>query len=176
MALKCHGNPSFKRPATLINWYIDFSLQKKPKSRKFRKSHVAPKFKRSKVFPTQNFQSTPSKPLNPTTTFSSLFIFQNSLLPSIASPIHLYDSLSLSLSLPTLPPPLPLSPNMSSFKSLVSLSSVVNGGSNNGVPGEIHVIVGPMFAGKSTALLRRIKSESNNGRSLQFSSFILLIN
>ncbi|XP_028068206.1 pentatricopeptide repeat-containing protein At4g16470-like isoform X1 [Camellia sinensis] len=29
--------------------------------------------------------------------------------------------------------------------------------------GEIHVIVGPMFAGKTTTLLRRIKSESSNG-------------
>lgn len=32
--------------------------------------------------------------------------------------------------------------------------------------GEIHVIVGPMFAGKTTTLLRRIKSESSNGRSV----------
>ncbi|KAK2995655.1 hypothetical protein RJ640_013612 [Escallonia rubra] len=32
--------------------------------------------------------------------------------------------------------------------------------------GEIHVIVGPMFAGKSTALLRRIKSEGNSGRNV----------
>lgn len=31
--------------------------------------------------------------------------------------------------------------------------------------GEIHVIVGPMFAGKTTALLRRIQSQSSNGRS-----------
>lgn len=30
--------------------------------------------------------------------------------------------------------------------------------------GEIHVIVGPMFAGKTTALLRRVKSEAANGR------------
>ncbi|XP_058196869.1 pentatricopeptide repeat-containing protein At4g16470 isoform X1 [Rhododendron vialii] len=29
--------------------------------------------------------------------------------------------------------------------------------------GEIHVIVGPMFAGKTSTLLRRIKSESSNG-------------
>ncbi|XP_023754430.1 thymidine kinase [Lactuca sativa] len=32
--------------------------------------------------------------------------------------------------------------------------------------GEIHVIVGPMFAGKTTALLRRIKSEGTNGRNI----------
>ncbi|GMJ14129.1 thymidine kinase 1b [Hibiscus trionum] len=31
--------------------------------------------------------------------------------------------------------------------------------------GEIHVIVGPMFAGKTTTLLRRIQAESNNGRT-----------
>lgn len=30
--------------------------------------------------------------------------------------------------------------------------------------GEIHVIVGPMFAGKTTTLLKRMKSESSNGR------------
>ncbi|GAB2300997.1 hypothetical protein Dimus_035034 [Dionaea muscipula] len=32
--------------------------------------------------------------------------------------------------------------------------------------GEIHVIVGPMFAGKTTTLLRRIHSEISNGRSV----------
>ncbi|KAK1439778.1 hypothetical protein QVD17_05598 [Tagetes erecta] len=32
--------------------------------------------------------------------------------------------------------------------------------------GELHVIVGPMFAGKTTALLRRIKSECINGRNI----------
>lgn len=35
---------------------------------------------------------------------------------------------------------------------------------NNSPHGEVHIIIGPMFAGKSTALLRRVKSESNNGR------------
>ncbi|XP_062088144.1 pentatricopeptide repeat-containing protein At4g16470 isoform X1 [Humulus lupulus] len=30
-------------------------------------------------------------------------------------------------------------------------------------PGEVHVIVGPMFAGKTTTLLRRIQSERSNG-------------
>lgn len=35
-------------------------------------------------------------------------------------------------------------------------------------PGEIHVIVGPMFAGKTTTLLERIKAESGNGRFAQF--------
>ncbi|KAJ9172408.1 hypothetical protein P3X46_015649 [Hevea brasiliensis] len=32
--------------------------------------------------------------------------------------------------------------------------------------GEIHVIVGPMFAGKTTTLLRRIQSEGSNGRNV----------
>ncbi|MED6227114.1 Thymidine kinase a, partial [Stylosanthes scabra] len=32
--------------------------------------------------------------------------------------------------------------------------------------GEVHVIVGPMFAGKTTSLLRRIKSEVQNGRNV----------
>ncbi|CAL9768716.1 unnamed protein product [Musa acuminata subsp. burmannicoides] len=32
--------------------------------------------------------------------------------------------------------------------------------------GEIHVIVGPMFAGKTTTLLRRIQAERNNGRTV----------
>ncbi|CAA0837019.1 Thymidine kinase [Striga hermonthica] len=33
-------------------------------------------------------------------------------------------------------------------------------------PGEVHVIVGPMFAGKTTALLRRVMSEADSGRSV----------
>ncbi|XP_076907846.1 thymidine kinase a-like [Bidens hawaiensis] len=32
--------------------------------------------------------------------------------------------------------------------------------------GEIHVIAGPMFAGKTTTLLRRIQSQSSNGRNV----------
>ncbi|KAM0072826.1 putative thymidine kinase [Helianthus debilis subsp. tardiflorus] len=32
--------------------------------------------------------------------------------------------------------------------------------------GEIHVIVGPMFAGKTTTLLHRIRSEATNGRNI----------
>ncbi|MFS7983810.1 putative thymidine kinase [Helianthus anomalus] len=37
---------------------------------------------------------------------------------------------------------------------------------NTNPSGELHVIVGPMFAGKTTALLRRIKSEATNGRNI----------
>ncbi|KAJ8490824.1 hypothetical protein OPV22_012545 [Ensete ventricosum] len=32
--------------------------------------------------------------------------------------------------------------------------------------GEIHVIIGPMFAGKTTTLLRRIQAERSNGRTV----------
>ncbi|GMN27786.1 hypothetical protein TIFTF001_001799 [Ficus carica] len=32
--------------------------------------------------------------------------------------------------------------------------------------GSVHVIMGPMFAGKTTSLLRRVNSESNNGRNV----------
>ncbi|KAJ9686864.1 hypothetical protein PVL29_015634 [Vitis rotundifolia] len=55
---------------------------------------------------------------------------------------------------------------MSSFKSPISLTSTGGVGSIHRALGEVHVIVGPMFAGKTTALLRRIKSESNNGRNV----------
>lgn len=41
--------------------------------------------------------------------------------------------------------------------------------------GEIHVIVGPMFAGKTTALLRRIQSESSNGRFGTFYNFVFCV-
>ncbi|CAO2842428.1 unnamed protein product [Amaranthus hypochondriacus] len=38
--------------------------------------------------------------------------------------------------------------------------------SSSSCSGEIHVIVGPMFAGKTSSLLRRIHSEVNNGRKV----------
>ena len=40
--------------------------------------------------------------------------------------------------------------------------------------GEIHVIVGPMFDGKTTTLLRRIESESSNGRFVNLHQFYFL--
>ncbi|KAL7238391.1 hypothetical protein ACSBR2_004481 [Camellia fascicularis] len=61
---------------------------------------------------------------------------------------------------------------MSFFKSPLSLASSVDGSSSDRMglshhpSGEIHVIVGPMFAGKTTALLRRVESEENNGRNV----------
>ncbi|KAD6794418.1 hypothetical protein R6Q59_021577 [Mikania micrantha] len=51
--------------------------------------------------------------------------------------------------------------------SLSSFSPSVDGnGHCYQTEGEIHVIVGPMFAGKTTTLLRRIESESSNGRNV----------
>ncbi|GAB4825269.1 hypothetical protein Ancab_008142 [Ancistrocladus abbreviatus] len=62
---------------------------------------------------------------------------------------------------------------MSSFKSSPSFCAINGRGCVgdralpvNRAPGEIHVIVGPMFAGKTTALLRRIKSDGSNGRNV----------
>ncbi|KAF7146103.1 hypothetical protein RHSIM_Rhsim04G0039300 [Rhododendron simsii] len=52
---------------------------------------------------------------------------------------------------------------MSSSSLKPTLSS---SGRSSDPTGEIHVIVGPMFAGKTTALLRRINSECNNGRNV----------
>jgi len=58
----------------------------------------------------------------------------------------------------------------SSVKYPVPLSSIDSGADWMGPlgrpSGEIHVIVGPMFAGKTTALVCRIKSESNTGRNV----------
>lgn len=43
---------------------------------------------------------------------------------------------------------------------------VLNSEASDSGSGEVHVIVGPMFAGKTTTLLKRIKSERSNGRSV----------
>ncbi|KAH6825665.1 Thymidine kinase [Perilla frutescens var. hirtella] len=65
-----------------------------------------------------------------------------------------------------------LSPAISVFNSLASHGKPSNCSQSRGLytddraSGEIHVIVGPMFAGKTTTLLKRMKSESNNGRSV----------
>ncbi|XP_010547224.1 PREDICTED: thymidine kinase a-like [Tarenaya hassleriana] len=62
---------------------------------------------------------------------------------------------------------------MASFKASLLLSSIDGDysrdaafGQNRRGAGAVHVIVGPMFAGKSTALLRRIKSEISDGRNV----------
>ncbi|KZV31347.1 thymidine kinase-like [Dorcoceras hygrometricum] len=56
-------------------------------------------------------------------------------------------------------PPLP--PPLSTFN---PVNKIV--GSDHRRPGEVHVILGPMFAGKTTALLRRVMAEVTNGRSV----------
>lgn len=57
---------------------------------------------------------------------------------------------------------------ISSMKPLMSSNSIqsrrVQIEASQSSSGEIHVIVGPMFAGKTTTLLRRIQSETSNGR------------
>lgn len=44
-----------------------------------------------------------------------------------------------------------------------------------GCYGDIHIIVGPMFAGKTTELLRRVKAELSNGRYF-FTAFMYFVN
>lgn len=67
------------------------------------------------------------------------------------------------------PPPLCLA--RSPFRSSSSCPAVAVLGANDPLPmesrspvGEIHVILGPMFAGKTTALLRRMQDEVDCGR------------
>lgn len=55
-----------------------------------------------------------------------------------------------------------------------SLETVVNSSNLQSASGELHVIVGPMFAGKTTTLLRRIKTESCNGRPVLSLNHLLL--
>ncbi|KAL5798060.1 hypothetical protein ACOSQ2_002880 [Xanthoceras sorbifolium] len=53
---------------------------------------------------------------------------------------------------------------MASFKPSIARNPI--DGAAATLSGEVHVIIGPMFAGKTTALLRRIRSEGNNGRNV----------
>lgn len=63
-----------------------------------------------------------------------------------------------------------LVPSLSATNSLANCSkpSISSQGrglcTEGGDSGEIHLIVGPMFAGKTTTLLKRMKLESSNGR------------
>ncbi|XP_009802734.1 thymidine kinase-like [Nicotiana tabacum] len=60
-----------------------------------------------------------------------------------------------------------MSYSTSSFKNPVSLPTGIDQRDHNHVnSGEIHVIIGPMFAGKTTALLRRVNSEAKMGRNV----------
>ncbi|GAB4830748.1 Thymidine kinase b [Ancistrocladus abbreviatus] len=93
---------------------------------------------------------------------------------------HYFDTFSspVSNSLSRFPNPnfLSLVPSMSYSNSLASFTDAIrcysssrNEGSqpsSSSSSGQIHVIVGPMFAGKTTTLLRRIQLERNNGRSV----------
>lgn len=56
-------------------------------------------------------------------------------------------------------------PSKNPSQQIRSLETAVNSSNLQPDSGELHVIVGPMFAGKTTTLLRRIKAESCNGRS-----------
>jgi len=110
---------------------------------------LKPKFKQ-KLEPlfmsTPQTQDTPISPIIPSLPSNSnshISLFQ------IKKPISLSLSLSLSLSI-----------SMASFKPSIPITSDRSARPS----GEVHLIVGPMFAGKTTALLRRIKSEGNNGR------------
>ncbi|XP_072992703.1 thymidine kinase-like [Typha latifolia] len=102
----------------------------------------------------------------------SFHLPQSPLLPK-PSPPHLFlPTISLRpLPNPSLKSPTALFRKPSSNSTFRSLCSVPIDGSDRpmeargGSSGEIHVIVGPMFAGKTTALLRRIQSEINNGRT-----------
>lgn len=57
---------------------------------------------------------------------------------------------------------------MASVKSTIAVNRIDGAGDrlqlSQRASGEVHVIMGPMFAGKTTSLLRRIKSEGSNGR------------
>ncbi|XP_031267853.1 thymidine kinase-like [Pistacia vera] len=56
---------------------------------------------------------------------------------------------------------------MASFKPSIPVVNPIDGAKyHHRASGEVHVIIGPMFAGKTTALLRRIRSEGNNGRNV----------
>ncbi|KAJ0054707.1 hypothetical protein Pint_01882 [Pistacia integerrima] len=56
---------------------------------------------------------------------------------------------------------------MASFKPSIPVVNPMDGAKyHHRASGEVHVIIGPMFAGKTTALLRRIRSEGNNGRNV----------
>lgn len=64
--------------------------------------------------------------------------------------------------------PLRLNPTTKPFNSssnFTSPSQNRNLQASASISGEVHVIVGPMFAGKTSSLIRRIQSESDSGRS-----------
>ncbi|XP_057512605.1 pentatricopeptide repeat-containing protein At4g16470-like isoform X1 [Actinidia eriantha] len=102
----------------------------------------------------------------------SLVRMKSILSPTLSFALNLPKATPLSLS--TLPSryclcnPKPMQkPNLFHLKSTMPSNSIetrsLHTEASQSPPGEIHVIVGPMFAGKTTTLLRRIKSESSHG-------------
>ncbi|KAK9268223.1 hypothetical protein L1049_010666 [Liquidambar formosana] len=87
-------------------------------------------------------------------------------------PLYFQASKSILCDFPALQIPnfINLKPRTYSLKSSISSTSIQNRSSraeaSESLSGEIHVIVGPMFAGKTTTLLRRIQAESSNGRNV----------
>uniref|UniRef100_A0A2P2Q969 Thymidine kinase n=1 Tax=Rhizophora mucronata TaxID=61149 RepID=A0A2P2Q969_RHIMU len=70
--------------------------------------------------------------------------------------------------------PISIKPTMVSSSNSLSMLSIhtrclrskaFSSSSSSAHSGEIHVIVGPMFAGKTTTLLRRIQTEADHGRN-----------
>jgi thymidine kinase len=79
---------------------------------------------------------------------------------SLASKSNLFSNLQNPISY------FPLKPSMISLPSNFPIQTrcVHSKSSLSSSSGEIHVIVGPMFAGKTTTLLHRVQAEINDGR------------
>ncbi|XP_021604239.1 thymidine kinase a [Manihot esculenta] len=80
-------------------------------------------------------------------------------LPSNSKFLSFPTTLTSPISLPLKPPPM-----LSIFP--IQNRCLHSNSSPSSSSGEIHVIVGPMFAGKTTTLLRRMQSESSDGRNV----------
>ena len=104
----------------------------------------------------------------------------STLSPILSNPRSSFSPISLPLMLNFPSFSAPLSPSFLHEKPLFCHnSSSSNGFSLNkegfkGPSGEIHVILGPMFAGKTTTLLRRVRAESLDGR-LGLKSLLIFI-
>lgn len=108
--------------------------------------------------------------------FSVFSNSQLSILRKTTSPLQNRNFLPRTLCLTNSPPNCSSPSNYGHNRGLCS--------DNNVASGEIHLIVGPMFAGKTTTLLQRMKLASSNGRfgasfffvhfSFGFSSLLLL--
>ncbi|KAL9146796.1 hypothetical protein ABFS82_13G134300 [Erythranthe guttata] len=67
---------------------------------------------------------------------------------------------------PTFLPPLSVTNSLPNYSKPSNSSQSRGFCTDGGASGEIHLIVGPMFAGKTTTLLKRMKSERRNGRNV----------